>query len=47
MAVRAGTGQEILTGTIVGVNRDGALKLCLPDETERTLASARIEIMWD
>lgn len=47
MAVRAGTGQEILTGTIVGINRDGALKLRLPDETERTLASARIEIMWD
>jgi BirA family biotin operon repressor/biotin-[acetyl-CoA-carboxylase] ligase len=47
MAVRAGTGQEILTGTIIGVNRGGALKLRLPDETERTLTSARIEIMWD
>jgi BirA family biotin operon repressor/biotin-[acetyl-CoA-carboxylase] ligase len=47
LAVRAGTDQEILTGTIIGVNRDGALKLQLPDETERVLASARIEVMWD
>jgi biotin-(acetyl-CoA carboxylase) ligase len=47
MPVRAGTGKELLTGTIAGVNEDGALKLFLPDETERVLPSARIEIMWD
>jgi BirA family biotin operon repressor/biotin-[acetyl-CoA-carboxylase] ligase len=47
MAVRAGTEQEIITGTIIGVNRDGALRLRLPDNTERVLVSARIEIMWD
>ncbi len=46
-SVRAGTGREILTGMVKGVNESGELIILLPDGSVRELASARIEIMGD